>query len=121
MHGRLLAIGILFATAHAARADQCELVTEAQAETAKLIIKGAESTFVSFCEPCRDKAASIARASSVEVRKDHDKFSLYLNGKPVDLAYTYFPLPRRQFRNLAIAVGCAVEGVSETITAGQIR
>jgi hypothetical protein len=112
---RSLVILVILFAAHAARADQCELVTEAQAENALVIIRR-DPRFATFCEPCREKAPQAKIARTVEVRKNHSGFTLYINAKPVDLAYTYYPATKEQFRNLAMAVGCEVESVSETIT-----
>lgn len=121
MHRLLLVAALVAAAGRLALADQCEIVTEAQAQNARRIVMNAQSTFAAFCEPCGDRAATLDRATTIEVRKLYSGFALYLSGKPVDLAYTFVPLPSHRFRNLAIAVGCAVEGVSETIGEDRIR
>ena len=106
--------------ARVVHADQCELVTEAQAEAAKSVIQ-ANPTIAFYCEPCGEKTAQAVTVQSIGVRPHRSGFVLAINGKPIDLAYTYFAVSQIKLRNLAMAAGCPVTGVSELIDAKLVK
>ena len=106
-----------------ALADQCQALTEAQAWVALKILKGSDRVYAEYCAKCGDKPPTAPRyAKTFVVKKDGETHSLVLNGKPVDLAYTYFPMIHGEFWNLAKAVGCPYEDSPDTIKlAGGVR
>jgi hypothetical protein len=125
MHlGRILAaVAAVFALAIGARtvrADQCELVTETQAEAAKLVIK-AKDRIAFYCEPCGEKTAQSVAVHSIAVAPHRGGFVVAVNGKSIDLAYTYFAVPQGRLRNLAMTAGCPVTGVSEFIDSRLVK
>jgi hypothetical protein len=115
-----VAAGILTSLvfARSALADQCQAITETQAWLALKIIKGSDRTYADYCEKCGDKQPVVRRAKTWVVKKDGEHHTLTLNGKPVDLAYTYFPMIHGEFWNLAKAVGCPYEGSPDTLKIG---
>ena len=114
------AVFALVIGARTVRADQCELVTEAQAEAAKLLIK-ANDRIAFYCEPCGEKAAQAAVVQRIAVGPHRSGFVVVINGKSIDLAYTYVAVPQGKLRNLAMAAGCPVTGVSEFIDARLVK
>jgi hypothetical protein len=74
---------------------------------------------VQFCEACGDKApGKPAKVARVQVSPDgQNAFKLAVNGKEVDLAYTYFRRTKKDdFRNLARLAQCQADS-SETLPA----
>ncbi len=103
--------GLLVAgTAHA---DQCQWISEAEAaKAASLLAK--KPKVIAFCEPCGDEVPGVpfaAQRVAVE-RADGDFKTVVIDGKAVDLAYTYVQTSDRWYQNVAALVGCPVEGVS---------
>ena len=89
-----LTTGLLI-TATLAHADQCQLIPVEQASKALNHLKP-ESQFVNFCEPCGDKdfhKKEVQTVESITVNKDevggHTYWEISLNGKGIDLAYTF--------------------------------
>ena len=107
-----------------ARADQCAWIDEATATKAKTLLKrvddrGRIAPFViEFCEPCGDKAPGIpAEAKAVEIRTPEAGYrELYVNGKPVDLAYLFVKTDATTYRNMAALAGCPATGVSPSLS-----
>jgi hypothetical protein len=109
-----LAIG-----SRAASADQCAIITDAQATKAKELIKATDGTFLSYCAPCHDKEIKTDHARSLSIRHGKIGPSLWINDKLEDIAYIYYALPDGRFRNLGIAAGCAPESVPEYLRPGK--
>lgn len=110
---------ILLSCSFSALADQCQLITAAQAKQAALLMqKGSE--VVSLCEPCGEKAASakISVVSSAKAKDaDYQKYQeVLVNGKSVDLAYTFVKVAPNKYVNVSKVVGCDSHGVSEKIS-----
>ena len=96
-----------------ALADQCAYVTEQQAQdAAKLVRIGDKVT--QYCEPCGDGSKVTETVSSVGYASVNymQFFGLTINGKPVDLAYTYLRTSTAVDANMAYLVGCPASGVS---------
>ena len=76
--------------ASSARADQCAWIDDAAAQKAQAILAKQPMT-IEFCEPCGDKAPGVpVKAKSVSIGSPQDGYKeIELNGKAVDLAYTY--------------------------------
>ena len=67
-----------------------------------------------FCAPCNNnfpKTVTIETITSVKMN-DKDYWGDYVNGKLIDLAYTYFPFYHK-WRNLAMALQFPVHDVPE--------
>ena len=99
-------------------ADQCELVSKTMAKRATLLLQnGAE--IASVCEPCGEKISS-AKVSVVRSIKVVNGIyanlqGILINGKGQDLAYTFVKVAPNRFVNVAKAIGCKAENVSEII------
>lgn len=101
-----------------ALADQCAWVKKAQAVRAAALLK--ERRVVEWCEPCGDAhpvktAVQTVRTVTVERTNDPAFHEVFVNGKPVDLAYLFVEL-RGAFRNVAGEVGCPAHDVSKQVT-----
>src|SRR3954471_18854348 len=91
---------VMMLATHAAYADQCEAIDADQAAWAKkLVVAGA--TIAPFCESCGDTAPGAPiKVSSVTTTKDHGALHLHINGKTVDLAYTYLQTGKATWTNV---------------------
>lgn len=111
-----IALVLAFA-ALTAHADQAEWVSKPIAEAAERALDlGVEIRH--FCPLCGDKAYRrevVVDKFTSEVDAP-DKFSLYVNGNPVDLAYVYFEKDGK-WSNLAMAVGATVDSVPDVLPA----
>lgn len=106
-----ISLAVLGGTAHA---DQCQVLDAAQAYKAASILAGAPHV-IDFCEPCGDQVPGIPEvAHRVEV-VGTGTHELAINGRTVDLAYTYVQTSPRQYTNLAALAGCEATGVSPTL------
>lgn len=106
-----------------ALADQAEVLTKAQAAAAVALfgrLKADNRTQIQhFCKPCDDTAGKVETVNKVEMKGSGDKWSVYINGKIVDLAYIYFPLePQhrekkngKNWKNVAMHLSISVDGV----------
>lgn len=99
-------------------ADQCAVITPAQAKTAlKVLRKGTK--YFEFCEPCGDNQVPEPRVvASVKVTPfDEKDKQVLLNDREVDLAYVYVQTKgATAFTNVAHLVNCKAEGVSQSIS-----
>jgi hypothetical protein len=110
-------------TASAAHADQCQIVTPAQAADAVKLLTGALITL--NCPPCNDPP--IATVPTVKPGKitqhaaagTKGMSSVALDGKDVDLAYTWILTGKATFTNVAQAIGCDTDGVPGFVTIGK--
>lgn len=112
---------ILILVAPVALADQAQAIPPNYALHAKALLASA-AVIKKFCAPCGDKrAVSIPVRNVMVVDSGISGFSsVEVNGKDVDLAYTYF-LSSGQWLNLALAVGYTVSGVPRTIGDDPVR
>ncbi|MBK8455504.1 MAG: hypothetical protein WAQ53_01185 [Thiofilum sp.] len=113
----LLALGLAIATFNV-QADQCQLIEPDQMARALDHIKP-NSTYIEFCEPCGDKdffrrKAQTVRALAVSTQKvgNETYWALKLNGKEVDLAYTFVRKADGSFINLSKLADCPSSDVS---------
>ncbi len=126
-----------------ARADQCEVVSPAQADAAvKLLKKGVK--FVEYCEPCGDaqpgepqtvdtvevkpweeagSAGGRAEAEGRSIGSDPPQQLVWVNGKEEDLAYVFIhkAFGDSHYLNLAVLAKCPVEQVSREIDVEKLR
>lgn len=103
------------AASSVARADQCQLVDSDVSDWAvKWLVKGA--SIISYCEPCNDKAPGAATTiTKVDVKKDKSGNEVSINGKGVDLAYTYVQTGKWTYTNVAVLAGCPVQQVTTSL------
>lgn len=99
-------------------ADQCAWISKEEAVRASLLIQnGAEVSFL--CQPCGEKLAdakvSVVRKAEAK-QVDREYFEVSINGKPIDLAYTYIKVAPNKFVNVAKVVGCEATDVSPSIS-----
>ncbi|MGE0525640.1 MAG: hypothetical protein AB7G93_07630 [Bdellovibrionales bacterium] len=96
-----------------AMADQCAVVTAEQAAQAVEIIQAA-TTVEHMCEPCGENRPTQLSVRNVDLQTfsgvGSGQYSVLINGKSADLAYTYV-----NGYNVAYMVGCPTQGVSMTI------
>jgi hypothetical protein len=106
----MLSLALVIAPA-VAHADQCEWIDPDVAERAQQLL-AAHPKVIAFCEPCGDKAPGIpAVAESVELG-DHD---IRLDGRAIDLAYTFVQTSPTRYENLALLSGCEAHDVSPAL------
>ena len=101
-------------------ADQCQLVDEATAARAKLLLKN-NSEIVFHCAPCGDKAkgskVTVVRSLKTGTYAGYTNFTLNNNKNiSVDLAYTYVKVAPNMFVNVAKVVGCEAVEVPNQIS-----
>lgn len=109
-------------SAMTAKADQCQVVTQAQADAAVSILRASEQ-MLEFCEPCGDVSPSVSALvpGEISVRAWNGNnanatfYEVTVNGRAVDLAYVFVPGQNGYFDNLAQRVGCTTVGVSERL------
>lgn len=96
-------------------ADQCSTLPNDKAIHAKkLISKFIKSNEIAvidiFCEACMDTTPKALVAENVELKNFQVKGyqEIYLNDKPIDLAYTYI-----NGENIANLIGCKTIGVEK--------
>lgn len=101
-----------------ARADQCQVVTEAQAAAAVARLN-ASRIFMRLCEPCGehlgDHRPEIVRAA-VAVPDGDGNSRVMVNGAEIDLAYIYIRTGATTLTNLARVSGCETQSVSPSIS-----
>jgi hypothetical protein len=108
-----------------ARADQCEVVTMAQAKAAaQLLVKGVK--FVEYCEPCGDKQPSAPKAvDTVETKpwSEPPLQTVLVNGKEEDLAYLFIQksLGDSHYLNVATLAKCPADGISREIDLDKLK
>lgn len=116
---KLISLFIFTLLSNVAFADQCGLITKAQAEAAVRLLLNAKK-IEQLCEPCgetKPKTLHINENLGMSENKYfydsvHSKFMwvVTVNRQSIDLAYTYV-----DGVNLARLVGCKATGVSTTI------
>ena len=119
---RTIVLGLsLLAGSSVARADQCQSVETDQGVAAEKLLK--DATVLSYCEPCGDARPTKAPTGPVRSVKVHlgaskNLLTLAVDGKDVDLAYTFIQTGKATFTNVAMMVGCQATGVSGFVTIG---
>ncbi|MEZ4364264.1 MAG: hypothetical protein R3B48_29080 [Kofleriaceae bacterium] len=113
-----LALGVSAAIASSsarARADQCAFLPDrAMADRAGNALRG--SMMVSFCEPCDDVAPGVPEpVGRVEVVRSGAGWSVEVDGRELDLAYTFVRISADSFANLAMLAGCPAQAVSPSL------
>lgn len=100
-----------------ARADQCAYVEPAVADAAARILAG-KPRYVELCEPCGEtRPSAVQRVDSVTIATPTLGYrEVSIDGKPIDLAYTFVETSPSRFDNLAKLVKCPAEDVSASIT-----
>jgi hypothetical protein len=106
-----LAIGLGFATINTsgALADQCAYVTKAQAIAAFQNLSIGQ-TIYEFCELCGDRTSRPVVIQSLNLKNTDSPgyWQILVNGKGIDLAYTYvdYKDSGRRRINLALTANC---------------
>ena len=95
-------MGILFLITNA-QADICHNVNQEIASKAISVIKDYKEIF-EYCSLCEN-----AKPRSIKIEKISYDGSVYVNGKPIDLAYIYYQ-DDSKYINLGVDVGCIKEG-----------
>ncbi len=100
-------------------ADQAMVLTSGDAEAAVGILKE-ETTILAYCEPCSDRKRNVVTIKSVDrVRfkpndPNDDQWIVRVNGKEIDLAYTFFKRDGA-WENLAMLFNIDVVDVSHRL------
>ena len=114
----VMAVGAAGLAPSEARADQCQVVTEAQAAAAVARLN-ASRIFMRLCEPCGehlgDHRPEIVRAA-VAVPDGDGNSRVMVNGAEIDLAYIYIRTGATTLTNLARVSGCETQSVSPSIS-----
>ncbi|WP_020395233.1 hypothetical protein [Thiolinea disciformis] len=99
-------------------ADQCELISAEQTSEMLEFMKP-NIEYVNFCEPCGDKdfyQQKVERLRSLQINTEKVGGKTYwavkVNGKNIDLAYTFIRSEDGGFVNLANLANCPATGVS---------
>ncbi len=98
-----------------ARADQCIDVDPDTAAAAARLLK--DATVVAYCAPCSDSAPSPAK---VRPKVELATRAVRVDGKEVDLAYTYVQTGKATFTNVGLMVGCGATSVPGFIDPAQL-
>jgi hypothetical protein len=100
-------------------ADQCSYMSGVMAKRAALLLQSG-SEIASLCQPCGDIIAqakvSVVRSAKVSSANYESYQTISINGKAVDLAYTYVKVAPNKYVNVAKVIGCKADGVSESIS-----
>ncbi len=116
-----LFIALLSLVSSYAMADQCAYTDLDTAKRAELLLT--DATVVELCEPCGESRNSITDKSFVKARSttvnlvdaERKWYELSVNGKPVDLAYTFVQVSSGRLVNVAKVIGCEARNVSSAI------
>lgn len=115
-----LALAALFSVTGmpSAGADQCQAVQRTEADWAVRLIRAVRMT-IQYCQPCGEKVPSPPtrlKKAGVKPSSVEGSSAVMLNGKEVDLAYTYVQTGPKTFANVAKLVGCSADGVDPYVT-----
>lgn len=103
--------GILMSSAWA---DQCALISAEQAGRALDFLKPG-GTIVEFCEPCGDKdfySKPEQLIADIQARQEQEYWSVKVNGKELDLAYTFVRNVEGSYLNVSKLANCPSDDVS---------
>lgn len=100
-------------------ADQCQVVTAAQAAAAVIHLRPGRP-FIELCEPCgqhfNPMAPNVQRvAGAFDVPEASGMHHVSVNGRDIDLAYVFVRGRGGSFTNLARLSGCDASGISEQL------
>jgi hypothetical protein len=103
----------LFALSNSAHADQCQIISKAQALAAVERINIGDSV-QHWCEPCDEEESKTVAVTEIEVRSGKSGWQVSINGKSIDLAYTFVKSASEDFAyvNLALLANCPASDVS---------
>lgn len=117
----LMAAIFLTAASGTIFADQAVFLTQKQVIDAMNILKPvrqAKQSVMHYCDPCGRDDSTRGKTEVPNTLNFKDmgkgKWNLLLNGKAIDLAYTYIPNPDKngkKWKNLARHIGISVDGV----------
>jgi peptidyl-prolyl cis-trans isomerase C len=93
-------------------AEQCEALSKDTALKALKYLKQG-TTIYEYCAPCGDTNRKLITIETIWVIQEKEYAEIYINGNPIDLAYTY--ITSLSGRNLAGIVDCPTKGVPEYI------
>jgi hypothetical protein len=105
----LVTVAVLLVPA-AAHADQCQLLDVQITERVSKLVD-TRARFATLCEPCGETVPGVPFVPTAIDVSDQ----LLLDGRGHDLAYTYMQTGPTKFENLAMLVGCPVNGVSPSL------
>lgn len=93
-----------------AMADQCQGITRAEASRAALLLQK-DATIVKYCEPCMGfagatKTSTTTVVKEVKITNAGGYSTVNVNGKSIDLAYTFLKVSPDRAVNLAKIVNC---------------
>ena len=94
--------------------DQCELISPEQAGQALAFLKPG-ATMVEFCEPCGDKdfySKPQQVINAIQAVAEQEYWAVKVNGKGVDLAYTFVRNTEGSFLNVSKLANCPSDDVS---------
>lgn len=113
---KTLTLTLVLALAGTAYADQCEWIDGTAAAKAQKLLAG-HPKVIAFCEPCGEKAPGVPEvASRVDVTTPEAGYKeIAINGKGVDLAYTFVQTSPGTYKNLAKLAGCEATDVSPSL------
>lgn len=99
---------------NSAWADQCALISAEQAGKALDFLKPG-GTIVEFCEPCGDKdfySKPDQLIADIQARQEQEYWSVKVNGKELDLAYTFVRNAEGSYLNVSKLANCPSDDVS---------
>jgi len=107
--GQVVIAVVLCAGSAIARADQCEVVdADAASWAQKVVTRGV--MVAQWCEPCGDVAPTDPqKVATVSSTRDKGGSRVQINGKRVDLAYTYVQTGKSTWANVGMLVGCPMQ------------
>lgn len=99
-------------------ADQCYVISEGQAKSAKKIVENSDA-IMKYCEPCGGYA-TFHNVKEVSYSSWENNFNLAdpnskvlsINEELVDIAYIFVKTGERTYTNLSKLVGCDSQSVS---------
>lgn len=112
-----LTLGLLITFPLAAFADQCAYITQEQAIDAVSRLS-LEQDIYFLCEPCGDTLPKVVEISDLSIGTvDYEDFwQVDVNGKGIDLAYTFIDSGiENNLINLAAIANCSADLVSPTL------
>lgn len=108
-------ITLLLSSIQPLYADQCAYINQAEVRSALDFIKPS-SQYIEFCEPCDETnfyQHDLKTVKNLHVNVVDDKqWEIRVNGKGIDLAYTYIKRDDGTFINLSKLAACPSQGVS---------
>ena len=120
---KALVAAIVLTVPTLAYADQCELVDDAVATHAIDAIRAhGQPKLIEYCEPCGDRAPGEPHVIEhvAKQRGADGYFSVTIDKREVDLAYTYVQTAPSTYENLALLAHCPTSGVRPSLLSGPI-